>query len=82
MYYKDNDESDGGGALILSIISLLAWLLPIAGIPISIIGLVLGIKANYATKGQVAIALSIIGLILAIINSAIGAIQGSQSSYY
>ena len=63
-------------ALVLGIVSLLAWLLPIVGLPVSIVGLVLGIKTVKSEKKAMAIAaiiMSSIGLVLTIINGALGA---------
>ncbi|MDR0746842.1 MAG: hypothetical protein LBE89_02995 [Helicobacteraceae bacterium] len=64
-------------SLVLGIVGLLAWFIPLFGFPITITGLVLGVKGrkvqeerSLATAGFV---LSIIGLTLTVINSAIGA---------
>lgn len=75
----------GGGqavaSLVLGILSLVAWLLPIAGIPVAGIGLLLGILG--VTRGSrrgmavAGIVLSAIGLLLAVINAAIGAYLGA-----
>lgn len=62
-------------ALILGIISIPTALLPILGLPIGVIGLVLGIisrKSSSKGKAVVGIVLSIIGLVLTIINAGIG----------
>lgn len=60
-------------SLVLGIISLIAWLLPLLGYPISIIGLVLGAKnagrAGYAKAGMI---VSIFGLCLTLLNSFLG----------
>lgn len=67
-------------SLILGVIGLVAWLLPIAGIPITITGLVKGIKAWNSSKHSFAVAgitLCIIGLVLSIINMSIGAYMGA-----
>ena len=37
-------------ALVLGIISLVAWLIPIIGYPVTIVGLVLGIKSVKSEK--------------------------------
>lgn len=70
-----NKKSNAG--FILGIISLIAWLLPLAGYPVSIVGLVLSIKAKKNPENKTAIAgiiLSIIGLILTLTNSILGAL--------
>lgn len=71
-------------ALVLGIIGLLAWLIPLIGFPITIVGLVLstkGMRAKkaYATAGLV---LNIIGLFLTIANSAIGAFMGANGMLF
>lgn len=66
-------------ALVLGIFGLLAWIIPIVGLPVGIVGLVLGIKGSKKSGKGMAIAgivLSTICLILTIINGAIGAYQG------
>ena len=66
-------ENKSTASLVLGIISLIVWLLPLAGFPVSIIGLVLGIRKKY-TVGTV---LNVIGLMLCVANSAIGAFMGA-----
>ncbi len=63
-------------SLILGILSLICWLLPLIGYPVSIIGIVMGIKSKNTTSQNLALAgliLSIIGLAITVANSAIGA---------
>lgn len=72
---EQSKKSNAG--FILGIISLIAWLLPLAGYPVSIVGLVLSIKAKKNPENKTAIAgmiLSIIGLILTLTNSILGVI--------
>lgn len=67
-------------SLVLGILGMLAWLLPIIGLPVTITGLVLGIRSMNSTNKGMAIAgltLSIIGLVLTIINASIGAYLGA-----
>ena len=61
-------------SLVLGICSLIAWFIPLLGFPVSIIGLILGIKDKY-TAG---IVLNVIGLALTVGNSAIGAFMGAN----
>lgn len=69
----DNPKSIAG--FILGIISIFAWILPLTGYPISIVGLVMSVKGKkqqkttYATVGMI---LSIIGLALTVSNSVAG----------
>ncbi len=72
-------EKKSNAGFILGIISLFAWLLPLAGYPISIVGLVLSIKAKKNPENKTALAgiiLSIIGLVLTAINSFLGVLIG------
>ena len=69
-------------SLVLGINSLWAWLLPIAGFPVAILGLLMGIVGRKSAMKKLAMAgliLSIIGLVATIVNSAIGAYQGATS---
>jgi hypothetical protein len=66
----------GIASLVLGIVGLLAWLLPLAGFPITIVGLTLGLRAKKSGKSSLAtagIVLNIIGLVATAINSALGA---------
>jgi hypothetical protein len=63
-------------SLVLGSIGLLAWCLPIAGLPLTITGLVMGVKGLKSYKQGAAtagIVLNIIGLGLSLINAALGA---------
>jgi hypothetical protein len=63
-------------SLILGILALFAWCLPILGLPVTITGLVLGIKNLQAPNRGAAIAgivLNVIGLVLSLVNAGIGA---------
>lgn len=61
-------------SFILGLIGLVAWLLPILGLPIQIIALIFGIQGlSSPTKKNFAIAaivLAILGLMLSIVNAA------------
>lgn len=71
---------------VLGIISIIAWIIPLIGYPITICGIVFSSKGlNIKTNKGLAIAgliLSIIFLIFTIINSIAGAIMGVTDSYY
>ena len=69
-----NNENKSTGALVCGIVSLIMWLLPVIGLPVSAVGLILGCKNRYKTG----IALNIIGLLLTIINAAVGAVLGAK----
>lgn len=76
----------GGGlaiaALVLGIISLIAWLLPICGFPVAIVGLILGFigRRSPARRGMATagIVLNIIGLVLTIGSAAFGVYIATQ----
>jgi hypothetical protein len=64
-------------SLVLGIFSLFAWLLPVAGLPVAIVGLVLGILGRRSLRRGLAmggIVTSSIGLGLSLINAVLGAI--------
>lgn len=72
-----NQTQNGAGAyntaLVLSIIGIVAWLLPIAGLPISIIGLCMATRAKALTgKGDLIGILCILELVLSVANAIAG----------
>jgi len=79
---SERNQEGGGMALasmVLGIVGLVTWLLPIIGLPISINGLILGVfalKSKNSGKATAGIVLSVIGLVFATANAAIGAYQG------
>jgi hypothetical protein len=83
-----SDSTKNGAAktgLVLGIISLLAWIIPLFGAPVSIIGLVQSVRGQksenngQATAGLV---MSIIGLVATIINASIGAYMGANGQLF
>lgn len=72
-------------SLILGIFSLGAWIYPLCGIPLSIIGLFFGVAGQSSSRRGISIAgtiLCIIGLILSVVNSAIGAYMGATGQLF
>lgn len=66
-------------SLVFGIVGLLAWIIPIIGLPVGVVALVLGILGiKKSNKGMsiAGIVLGVICLVLTIINGAIGAYQG------
>ena len=65
--------------LVIGIISMVAWLLPIVGVPLSIVGLILASRGRRLftnrTMATAGLVLCIIALVLALINSAAGAMM-------
>ncbi len=79
---SDNNRIMAIASLVLGIINLCSWFLPICGVPLAIIGLVLGYfgmrsvpSKNLAMIGMV---LSGIGLLLACLNAVAGVFFGPQ----
>ncbi|MBK1811531.1 DUF4190 domain-containing protein [Clostridium sp. YIM B02505] len=81
---KENNYGSGAVvSFILGIIGLIAWIIPIIGAPITIVGLILGIKKrNSKNKGLAitGIILCIIGLLGTVINASIGAYKGANGT--
>lgn len=70
--------------MILGIIGLLAWIIPLFGYPVTIVGLVLSIRGLKSSKRGMAIAgiiLNGIGLVATVVNSAIGAYLGATGQH-
>lgn len=71
-------------SMILGIVGLAAWLIPLIGLPITVIGLTLGIIALKSSNRGMAIAgiiMSTLGLVLTIINGSIGAYLGATGQH-
>lgn len=81
----NGDATKNGSAttgLVLGIIGLIAWFIPIIGAPITIVGLIFGIKGLKSLKHDLAIigiVLCCIGLVAVIVNASIGAYMGATS---
>jgi hypothetical protein len=87
--YAGNQPVDETGkattALVLGVVSLVAWFCPIVGFGVSITGPVMGSKGKQSSaRGQAiaGIVLNTIGLILTIINAAWGAYLGAQGKLF
>ncbi len=69
-------------SLVIGVFNLCAWILPICGIPLGMLGVVLGYfglnEPEVKSLAMVGIALSVIGLILACVNSFFGALISTQ----
>lgn len=86
--YAPQQPAGGSGqataALILGIISLFAWCIPLVGLPTSVVGLVLGVKAlNGPARGMAiaGVATSSIGLLLSVANAVLGAYLGATGRH-
>lgn len=77
--FPDENAGKATASMVLGIISLVACCLPIAGYPVSIIGLILGIKSKDSItnggRAKAGIIMSSIGLGLTVISSIIGVIS-------
>jgi len=71
-------------SLVLGLIGLLAWIIPLFGFPVTIVGLVKGRRSLAWTNTSLAragVTLCIIGLVLTGINSAVGAYLGATNQH-
>lgn len=85
---KTSESTDKNAAvgLILGLISIVAWLLPLFGYPVTICGIVFsskGLKSN-TNKGKAiaGLVLSIVFLIVTLLNSLLGVLMMLDSYYY
>ena len=70
----------GIAALTLGIVSMVTWLLPPLGIPLSVIGLILGIVAFFASKLQKGRAIAGIVLCTVSLILSIGVVVGLMTA--
>lgn len=84
--YNSTDKSGYAVAsLVLSLIGIIAWIIPLFGFPINILACVFGIISIKSKKKRIAIAgliISILFLIATIINSSIGAYKGAKGELF
>jgi len=80
-------DSKSGVAIagfVLGIIGMVAWLLPICGLPVTIAGIILGAMGRGSTTrntlATIGLVLAIIGLVLSLGNAALGASLAAQHS--
>lgn len=69
---------------VLGLIGIIAWIIPIIGLPVGICGIVfssLGLESSKRKKAIIGLTLSIIFTILALFNGVIGAVLGGLRSY-
>lgn len=86
--YASPSRAPASGAaiasLVLGILGLLAWCIPLFGLPMTIVGLVLGVKARKTSDSGLALAgiiLCIIGLVASAINAIVGAYLGATGQH-
>ena len=71
-------ESKAVGALILGLTGMILWCCPLIGLPVTLCGLVFGIRSLHgenAAMAVVAVVLSSIGLLLTILNATAGVLM-------
>ncbi|MDS0528088.1 hypothetical protein NNC19_20545 [Clostridium sp. SHJSY1] len=71
----ENTIKTSKSPLILGILGLIAWFIPIIGLPVNVAGIIVSIikvKSEKTTISKVGLAFSIIGLILTFINGYLG----------
>jgi hypothetical protein len=72
-------------SMVLGCVGLLAWCLPILGLPVTITGLALGVRglSSRSTKGLAiaGVALCGVGLLLSMVNAAVGAYMGATGQH-
>lgn len=67
---EQRSQNAATASMVLGIIGLVAWMLPLVGFPVNIVGLVLGVtQGKYKTfsAAKAGMIMSIIGLVLTII---------------
>ena len=72
----DRGAKRAKAGFILGLVSILAWLLPVIGLPVTICGIVfsgLGLSSGARNKAVIGLTLSIIFLIVTLLNSIVGA---------
>ena len=69
------DETSSLSPIVFGVLSLVACLLPIVGVPLAVIGLVISGSKKSVTGG----CLCTLGLVLSIINAVSGGIKGAQA---
>lgn len=81
----ENDKKNNGlsiASFVLGLVGLLAWLLPLVGYPVTIVGLILGCISRKHGKngfGLTGIILCIICLVLTLGNSCLGVLLFTQN---
>ncbi len=81
---NDSKSTKAMTGFVLGLISIIAWIIPLIGYPITILGIIfsaLGLNSKNKGKAIAGLILSIIFLILTFINSALGAIL-TTALYY
>ena len=78
--YNLHENKEEVAGFVLGMISLIAWLLPLVGFPVSIIGVIISANgvSNRKRYADAGVALNILGFIATLINSIAGAVISSR----
>jgi len=71
-------------SLVLGLVGLIAWIIPLFGLPVGIAGIITGVagrKSSAKTMATIGLALSILVLVVTIINGAWGAYLGATGQH-
>ena len=74
---EDKNNTKALVGMILGLVSIIAWILPLIGYPVTICGIIfsaMGLKAEKKTQAIVGIILSIIFFLVTLLNSILGVI--------
>lgn len=80
---EDTKKKFAIAGFVLGLCGLGAWFLPILGLPVGIVGIVMGVKGLKSTKKTFAIiglVLSILCIVASVVNMIVGAIAGAQAA--
>ncbi len=81
----DKKETKAIVGFILGLVGIIAWFLPIIGVPVTILGIIfsaLGMNTKNKNKAIAGLILSIVFLIVTLINSFLGVLMTSTLYYY
>ena len=75
---EENPPQKSTASLVLGIVGCIVWLIPLFGFPVTVVGLILGLRRKYT----VGITLNVIGLSLTLVSSAVGAVLRYQGKLF
>lgn len=84
-YNTNNTEGKATAGFVLGLCSIIAWIIPIIGYPVTGLGIVfscMGMNSKNKTYATIGLVFSIIFLIVTLINSIAGAIMMSEVMRY
>lgn len=79
--YAGSAAADNRGqataALVLGLVGLIAWLIPCVGLPVTVVGIIMGVKGSRSSARGMARA----GLILSIVSAALTVVNAAAGAY-